>query len=128
MTTPISMPPVPPDGDNEKLTPRQKRLRRIQQLEAQLAQEKSRLNTADRKIRNGQLVVFGVYVEEVYKAADEAGRKRIEDSIRKHLTGRNLDRALEGIARLREEAGSPVGETTGSSEDDDKDGASFTGL
>lgn len=100
----------------DTLTVRQKQLERINQLKAKLERAQNRLTSADRKARNGQLIVFGVYLEEVYKKANEEGRKRIEDSIKEHLTGRNLTRALEGIARLKEESGVPP-----ASEKDDSD-------
>lgn len=102
----------------ETLTARQKRVERIKQLRAKLEREQNRLTSADRKARNGQLIVFGVHFEEVYKKANEEGRKRIEDSIKEHLTGRNLARALEGIVRLKEEAG-PVNEAKDEDEDED---------
>ena len=50
--------------------------------------------------RDGQLIAFGVYVEEFFKSADMEGRKRLEESIKKHLAGRNLERALAGLARM----------------------------
>ena len=91
----------------ETLTARQKQVERINQLKAKLERAQNRLTSSDRKTRNGQLIVFGVYLEEVFKDAGEEGRKRIEDSMRAKLTGRNLTRALEGIARLKEEASVP---------------------
>lgn len=87
-----------------ELTARQKQVERINQLRAKLERAQNRLTSADRKARNGQLIVFGVYLEEVYKKANKERRKRIDDSIKEHLTGRNLARALEGIARLKEES------------------------
>lgn len=110
----------------ETMTARQKQVERINQLRAKLERAQNRLTSADRKARNGQLVVFGVYVEEVFKKASEEGRKRIEDSIKAHLTGRNLARALEGIARLKEEAGIPVPneEHSATSSDSEDEGTS----
>lgn len=88
----------------KELTTEEKRLKKIEQLKAKLQQEQARLSTARRKERDGQLVAWGVYVEALYKASDDAGRQRIEDSIRKHLTGRNLERALSGLVRLQSDA------------------------
>ena len=76
-----------------KLTQEEKRLKRIAQLKAMLQQE-------ERKRRTGQLVAFGVYIEEFFKTSDDEAKKRLEESIKKHLSGRNLERALDGIKRL----------------------------
>lgn len=81
-------------------TTTQKRIRKIEQLKARLEKEEGRLKDAARKERNGQLIAFGLYVEEAIKAADEDGRKKIEDNIKQYLNGRNLQRALAGIKRL----------------------------
>ena len=43
---------------------------------------------------------FGVYIEEFFKTSDDEAKKRLEESIKKHLSGRNLERALDGIKRL----------------------------
>jgi hypothetical protein len=53
-------------------------------------------------------VAFGVYVEEFFKAADEDARRKLEESINKHLKDRNLDRALAGLVRLKGEKGGEV--------------------
>lgn len=83
-----------------KLTQEEKRLKRIAQLKAMLQQEEAKQNQEERKRRTGQLVAFGVYVEELFKASDDEARKQLEESIKKHLSGRNLERALDGIKRL----------------------------
>ncbi len=85
-----------------KLTQEEKRLKRIAQLKAMLQQEEAKQNQEERKRRTGQLVAFGVYFEEFFKISNEETRKRLEESIKKHLSGRNLDRALDGIKRLSE--------------------------
>lgn len=84
----------------QTLTTEQKRAKRIAQLRARLQKEESRQAEDLRKKRNGQLVSWGVMVEEIFKSADEAGRQRLIDSAKKHLKERNLQRALEGFTRL----------------------------
>ena len=83
-----------------KLTQEEKRLKRIAHLKAMLQQEEAKQNQEERKRRTGQLVAFGVYFEEFFRISNEETRKRLEESIKKHLSGRNLDRALDGIKRL----------------------------
>ena len=83
-----------------KLTQEEKRLKRIAQLKAMLQQEEAKQNQEERKRRTGQLVAFGVSFEEFFRISNEETRKRLEESIKKHLSGRNLDRALDGIKRL----------------------------
>jgi hypothetical protein len=85
---------------NKIATPEERRLQRIAQLKAKLQKEEARLSKDKRKERDGQLIAFGVYVEEFFKSADMEGRKRLEESIKKHLSGRNLERALAGLARM----------------------------
>lgn len=85
-----------------KLTQEEKRLKRIAQLKAMLQQEEAKQNQEERKRRTGQLVAFGVYIEEFFKTSDDEAKKHLEESIKKHLSGRNLDRALDGIKRLSE--------------------------
>lgn len=86
--------------EKQQLTTEERRKQKIAQLKAQLQKEESRLNKDKRKERDGQLIAFGVYVEEFFKSADMEGRKRLEESIKKHLAGRNLERALAGLARM----------------------------
>ncbi len=88
--------------EKQALTTEKKRLQKIAQLKARLQKEEARLNQDKRKERNGQLIAFGVYVEEFYKSADEDGKKQLEDSIKKHLKDRSLERALAGLQRLTE--------------------------
>lgn len=85
-----------------KLTQVEKRKNRIAQLKALLQQEEAKQHQEERKKRTGQLVAFGVYLEAFFKASDDEARKQLEESIKKHLSGRNLERALEGIKRLSE--------------------------
>lgn len=88
--------------EEKELTTEEKRLKKIAQLKARLQKEESRLASDRRKERDGQLVAWGVYVEAFYKSADEAGRQRLEESVKKTLTGRNLERAFSGFSRLKE--------------------------
>ena len=86
--------------DNKIVTPEERRLQRIAQLKAKLRKEEARLSNDKRKERNGQLIAFGVYVEEFFKSADMDERNRLEESMKKHLSGRNLERALAGLSRI----------------------------
>lgn len=85
---------------DQTLTTEQKRAKRIAQLRARLQKEEAKQTQDFRKKRDGQLVSWGVMVEEIFKSADEAGRQRLIDSAKKHLKERNLQRALEGFSRL----------------------------
>lgn len=86
--------------ENKPATPEERRLQRINQLKAKLQKEEARLSKDKKKERDGQLIAFGVYVEEFFKNADMEGRKRLEESMKKHLSGRNLERALAGLVRM----------------------------
>lgn len=88
---------------DQQLTTREKRQAKIAQLEARLQKEKARMNADKRKERNGQLIAFGIYLEEFLKAFPEQ-RQSIKNSMKKHLTGRNLERALAGWERITEKA------------------------
>lgn len=90
---------------NKLATPEERRLKRIAQIKAKLQKEEARLNHDRRKERNGQLIAFGVYIEEFYKSADVEGKKRLEESMRKHLKDRNLIRAMKGLKRLEASLG-----------------------
>lgn len=66
-----------------KLTQEEKRLKRIAQLKAMLQQEEAKQNQEERKRRTGQLVAFGVYIEEFFKTSDDEaknGWKRVSKS------------------------------------------------
>lgn len=86
--------------EKQALTTEQKRLQKIAQLKAKLQKEEARFNQEKRKERNGQLVAFGVLVEELFKTGDEASRQKWIDGAKKHLKDRNLDRVLAGFERL----------------------------
>lgn len=89
--------------EKKQLTTEERRLQRIAQLKAKLQKEEARLADSERKKRTGQLVSFGVYIEEFFKGEPDSARERLEESIKKYLTGRNLMRALEGLKRLTKE-------------------------
>lgn len=78
----------------------EKRLKRIAQLKAKIQKEEALFNHSLRKKRNGQLVVLGVLVEELYKSSDEAGRNQWREKAKERLKERNLDRALAAFSRL----------------------------
>jgi hypothetical protein len=86
--------------EKTQLTTEERRLQRIAQLKAKLQKEEARLSQDKRKERNGQLVAFGVLVEELFKAGDEAARQKWIDGAKKHLKDRNLERVLAGFQRL----------------------------
>lgn len=86
----------------EILTTEKKRIQRIEQLKAKLQKEQAKLSASKRKERDGQLISFGVYIEEFFKSSNEDARKRLEESIKSHLKDRNLERALAGLKRLSE--------------------------
>jgi hypothetical protein len=55
------------------LTASQKREQKINQLKKRIDKEEYLLNETKRKERNGQLIAFGVLVEEIFSAPSEAG-------------------------------------------------------
>ena len=87
--------------EKQALTTEEKRKLKIAQLKAQLQKEESRLNKDKRKERDGQLIAFGVLIEEAFKTGDEAARQKWVDLAKKHLKDRNLTRALAGFERLK---------------------------
>lgn len=84
----------------QTLTTEQKRAKRIAQLKARLKKEEARLADSERKKRTGQLISWGIMVEEIFKSEDESERQKLVESAKKHLKDRNLQRALEGFSRL----------------------------
>lgn len=82
-------------------TTKEKRLKKIAQLQAKIAKEKAMISTAARKERTGQLVAAGVLMELIYTTANEEGRAIIKAQAEKHLTDeRNLRRVQAMFARL----------------------------
>ena len=86
--------------EKQPLTTEERRKQRIAQLKAQLQKEEARLSKDKRKERDGQLIAFGVLVEEMFKAAEPENRQKWIDGAKKHLKDRNLTRALAGFERL----------------------------
>lgn len=86
--------------EKQQLTTEERRKKRIAQLKAQLQKEEARLSKDKRKERDGQLIAFGVLVEEMFKSGDETARKKWIDGAKKHLKERNLARAIAGFERL----------------------------
>ena len=86
--------------DNKTATPEERRLQRIAQLKVKLQKEEALLSKDKRKERDGQLIAFGVLVEEMFKTAEPENRQKWLDGAKKHLKDRNLTRALAGFERL----------------------------
>lgn len=89
--------------EKDQMTTAEKRKARIEQLKAKLQKEESKLTAQLRKERTGQLMAFGILLEAIYKAANTGEREGIQKRIKELLQGRNLERALAGIARLEKE-------------------------
>jgi hypothetical protein len=68
--------------------------------EEALKKEKARLTKESRKERTGQLIAWGIFVEAYYKCCGTNERNEFREAFKEHLKGRELDRALEGCARL----------------------------
>jgi len=85
------------------MTTEERRRKKIAELKARLQKEEARLSQDKRKERTGQLVAFGVLVEELFKAGDEAARQKWIDGAKKHLADRNLTRVISGFSRLHGE-------------------------
>ncbi|WP_280120266.1 hypothetical protein [Sangeribacter muris] len=89
-------------AEKKQITTREKRLKKISQLEARLQKQRALLGEEKRKERNGQLIAFGIWVEEYLKQFP--GRKAsVERSMNSLLSGRNLEKALAGIERIFKE-------------------------
>lgn len=89
-------------AEKKQTTTREKRQKKISQLEARLQKERALLSEEKRKERNGQLIAFGIYLEEFLKAYPEQWQP-VKDSMQNLLTGRNLTQALSGIKRICKE-------------------------
>nr|CDL65934.1 unnamed protein product [uncultured bacterium]CRY93697.1 hypothetical protein [uncultured prokaryote] len=90
--------------ETANLTTEERRLKRIAQLKAKLQKETARQNELERKRRNGQLIAFGVFFEQWFKNANPEEKTNIISLVKNHLKDRNLERALEGMKRLAEDA------------------------
>lgn len=106
----------------KKLTGEERRIKRIAQIKATLQKEEALLNLGRRKKRNGQLIAFGVLMEQIYKTATPEQRESLKKKVNELLDDRNKTRALEGFDRLSTElAGVEVqdtDETEGEPEDE----------
>lgn len=105
----------------KKLTGEERRIKRIAQIKATLQKEESLLNQGRRKKRNGQLIAFGVLIEQAYKTATSGQREWLKKAT-ELLDDRNKTRALEGFDRLSTElvgvGVQDMDETEGESEDE----------
>lgn len=87
--------------EKSRLTTEQRRQKRIAELRSKLQTEEAALKASERKKRNGQLIAWGIMVEETFKNADVAGRQRLVENAEKFLLKkREKERALEGFQRL----------------------------
>ena len=82
-------------------TTKEKRLKKIAQLQARIEKEKALLNSAARKERTGQLVSAGVLLELIYTNTTAEGREKIKSQAEKYLKdNRNLQRTRAMFERL----------------------------
>lgn len=65
-----------------------------------LKKAKERLKKEAREQRNGQLIAWGIFIEMYYKCCGANERNEFREEFKKHLKGRELDRALAGCDRL----------------------------
>lgn len=86
----------------KKEAKKETREEKIARLKANLQKEEALLREDTRKKRDGQLVAFGVLVEQMFKSGDEEARKKWHEGAKKHLDGRNLERVLAGFKRLQD--------------------------
>lgn len=89
------------DKSSDTRTTKEKRIDKISQLKAQIQKEQAKLKEEARKERNGQLIAFGIYMEE-YLKANPSKISSMKQSMQNFLDGRNLDRALSGLERISE--------------------------
>lgn len=64
----------------------------------------ARLKKATRKERDGQLIVWGIFIETYYKCCGVHERNELREALKEHLKDRELDRALAGCDRLDQES------------------------
>lgn len=87
---------------SEILTSREKREQRIEQLKARLQREQNLHAKELKRERNGQLIAWGILVELMYKLSPDT-RPYFKNAAEKLMKDRNLNRALNGFARLDDE-------------------------
>lgn len=68
--------------------------------EAAVKRTRARLTEEARKERDGQLIAWGIFIEIYYKCCGAKERNEFREEFKKHLKGRELDRALAGCDRL----------------------------
>lgn len=90
------------DKSPDTRTTKEKRIDKISQLKSQIQKEQAKLKEESRKERNGQLIAFGIWVENFLKS-NPTKINEMRDSAKELLTNRNLDRFLSGVKRIREE-------------------------
>jgi len=86
--------------EEKTLTTQEKRAKQKAQLKARLAKLEAFESREKRKERDGQLIAWGVLVEEMFKSGESESRQKWIDGAKKHLKDRNLARALAGFTRL----------------------------
>lgn len=74
--------------------------KRIERLTKDLKNAKAMKQGEERKIRNGQLIAFGILLEQKYQKLPIEEQTKIKTWAKELLEGRNLERALEGFSRL----------------------------
>ena len=75
----------------------------LEKQEHRIVAQKAILKKGLRKIRDGQLILLGIYVEDSYKKTTDDGRKKIETAFLNLFEGYNLERAKATILRLQGE-------------------------
>lgn len=73
---------------------------KIERLQKELKETKAAKVVAARKERNGQLIGFGVLMEQLYKSSTPDQRENLRKKAIDLLDDRNKTRALEGFDRL----------------------------
>ena len=86
--------------EENTLTTQERRAKQKAQLKARLAKLEALDSREKRKERDGQLIAWGVLVEEMFKSGESESRQKWIDSANKHLKDRNLARALAGFQRI----------------------------
>ena len=74
--------------------------KRIERLEKELKNAKAQKQGQARKERNGQLMAFGILMEEKYKKLPTEERNKFKQWATDLLEGRNIERAMAGFSRL----------------------------
>lgn len=75
---------------------------KIERLQKELKEIKAAKSRAERKERNGQLIAFGVLIEQIFKTATPDQRESLKKKAADLLDDRNRDRAMTGFDRLND--------------------------